>query len=194
MPKIVDHQERRRAITGAACEVIAADGLRAVTMRDIAERAGCTTGMVVYYFQSKEAVLLAALTSVSQAVADRMVALADDPEADLAMLLRETLPMDERRLLEWRVWIAFWDTAAHDPALAAEQRNRYRSWSEALQLILRTTGHASGPHLVEAAEIIMTIVDGIGLQAVFDPDRWPPDRQETQMRRQVAHVLADLTL
>lgn len=38
----------------------------------------------------------------------------------------------------------------------------------------------------------MTVVDGIGSQAVFDLGRWPAERQERQMRRQVTHVLSDL--
>lgn len=192
MPKVVDHEERRRAIAAAACRVIAASGLAGATMRDIAGEAGCTTGMVVHYFRSKEEVLLAALGSVSQAVADRTAALTADPSTGLETLLCECLPMDDRRRLEWRVWIAFWGSAAHDPVLAREQRDRYRTWSEALQFVLATSGHPPGPPLEEAAETMMTIVDGIGIQAVFDPRRWPPERQARQMRAQVAHVLSDL--
>ncbi|MUN41132.1 TetR/AcrR family transcriptional regulator [Actinomadura litoris] len=192
MPKVVDHEGRRRAITAAACQVIAASGPAGATMRDIAAAAGCTTGMVTHYFRGKDEVLLAALNSVSRAVADRVAALAADPSTGIETLLCECLPMDDRRRLEWRVWIAFWGSAAHDPALAREQRDRYRTWREALQLVLATPGRPSGPPLEEAAETLMTAVDGIGIQAVFDPRRWPPERQARQMRRQVAHVLADL--
>ncbi|WP_242910863.1 TetR/AcrR family transcriptional regulator [Actinomadura terrae] len=192
MPKVVDHEGRRRDITAAACRVIAESGLAGATMRDIAGAAGCTTGMVMHYFRSKDEVLVAALNSVSQAVADRVAALAADPSTGIETLLCECLPMDDRRRLEWLVWIAFWGSAAHDPALAEEQRDRYRTWREALQLVLETAGHPPGARVEEAAETLMTAVDGIGIQAVFDPSRWPPERQARRLRWQVAHVLADL--
>ena len=41
-------------------------------MTDIAERAGCTTGMVTYYFDDKDEVLLAGLRSVSLVIRDRV--------------------------------------------------------------------------------------------------------------------------
>lgn len=191
MPKVVDHEERRRSIAAAACRVVADAGLAGATVRDIAAAAGCTTGMVMHYFRSKEEVLLAALNSATQAVADRMVALMDDPSADLHSLLCECLPMDDRRRLEWRVWIAFWGAAVRDPDLAAEQRARYRTWREALQVGMQVSGHATqGVQREEAAEAMMAIIDGIGIQAIFDESRWPPERQESQLRRQVAHILA----
>lgn len=192
MPKIVDHQERRRAITDAACQVIATAGLGGTTTRDIAAAAGCTTGLIMHYFRSKEEILLAALSTVTQAVADRMATLLEEPGTDLYDLLSECLPMDDRRRLEWRVWIAFWDSAAHDPRLAAEQRARYQTWREALAFILHSAGYRQGPERDEAAESMMVVIDGIGIQAIFDAERWPPQRQARQLKRQVGHVLADL--
>lgn len=192
MPKIVDHEARRSAIAAAACRVIGEGGLAAATMRDIAAEAGCTTGMVLHYFRNKEELLLAALGSASQAVADRVAARLAVPTADLYDLLCECLPLDDRRRLEWRVWIAFWDTAVRQPDLAAEQRARYRTWREALHLALATCGHPPQAALEEAAEALMVVIDGIGIQAVFDTERWPPERQESQMRKQVGHILDEL--
>lgn len=192
MPKVVDHEERRGAIARAACEVIGAAGLNGTTVRDIAAAAGCTTGMVMHYFQSKEEVLLAALTTATEAVRDRMLARLDDPATALSDLLCECLPMDDRRRLEWRVWIAFWDSAVHDPRLAAEQRARYRTWREALQVILLSMGHRPGRRLDEVAEAVMTVIDGVGIQAMFDEERWPPARQERYLRAQLEHLLGAL--
>ncbi len=44
MPKLVDHDERRRSITAAAWRLIAARGIEAANMRDIATEAGYTNG------------------------------------------------------------------------------------------------------------------------------------------------------
>lgn len=191
MPKIVDHDQRRRAISVAACQVIADRGLAATSLRDIATQAGCTTGLVTHYFSDKRSVLRSALGAASGAVAERITALAAD-SADIVELLCQCLPMDEARSVEWRVWIAFWDWAAHDADLAAEQRARYEGWRDALEVVLVTAGYRAGPALEDAAESLMIVIDGIGLQAVFDPGRFTPERQRDLLRRQAHGILAVL--
>ncbi|MGW6698258.1 TetR/AcrR family transcriptional regulator [Nocardia sp. NPDC055049] len=191
MPKIVDHEERRRAISAAACQVIATKGLAHTTVRDIAAEAGCTTGMVVHYFADKRAVLQAALGAASTAVADRVTRMAPE-SADLYELLSQCLPMDRTRRIEWQVWIAFWDWATHDAELADEQRARYRAWREALELVLTSVGYRPGPDLGNAAESLTILIDGIGIQAVFDPERFPPERQLELLRNQAEPILAEL--
>ncbi|MFD3707127.1 TetR/AcrR family transcriptional regulator [Nocardia sp. NPDC058658] len=191
MPKIVDHEERRRAISAAACQVIATKGLTHTTVRDIAAEAGCTTGMVVHYFADKRAVLRAALSAASSAVADRVTRMTPESD-DLYELLGQCLPMDRTRLVEWQVWIAFWDSATHDPDLAREQRARYRIWREALELVLTSVGYRPGPDLENAAEALTILIDGIGIQAVFDPERFPPERQLQLLRNQAEPILTAL--
>ena len=58
-PKIVDKEERKRAIARAALEVVATHGLGA-SIAQIADAAGVSKGTVYLYFESKEAVLIAA--------------------------------------------------------------------------------------------------------------------------------------
>lgn len=62
MPKIVDHQERRRQIVEAVWALIARRGLDAVTMRDLAAEAGYSNGALAPYFRNKDEILQAAFT------------------------------------------------------------------------------------------------------------------------------------
>ncbi|HAH08970.1 MAG TPA: TetR family transcriptional regulator, partial [Alphaproteobacteria bacterium] len=48
MPKQVDHELQRQSISQAALSVIAAQGLEAARLRDVAEAAGVTTGAVTH--------------------------------------------------------------------------------------------------------------------------------------------------
>ena len=73
MPKVIDHAVRRAELVDAAWRVIAEEGLEAATMRRIAEAAGCTTGRVTHYFDSKDDVLVAALREVHSRAAKRMI-------------------------------------------------------------------------------------------------------------------------
>ena len=54
MPKIVDHEARRREISAAAAALIAKGGLEAVTFREIAQASGYSKGVVEHYFENVE--------------------------------------------------------------------------------------------------------------------------------------------
>src|SRR5215510_7795076 len=49
-----DHEAKRRELLKAATSVIAEEGLANTSLRRVAQRAGCTTGAVTYYFADKE--------------------------------------------------------------------------------------------------------------------------------------------
>lgn len=55
MPKIVDHNEYRKNLLGRAFDLFAQKGFAAVTMREIAQGLGVSTGTLYHYFPSKEA-------------------------------------------------------------------------------------------------------------------------------------------
>ncbi|PKP68022.1 MAG: hypothetical protein CVT83_07115, partial [Alphaproteobacteria bacterium HGW-Alphaproteobacteria-5] len=166
MPKIVDHDARRREIVEASWKVIAGEGLDGLTMRKIAAAAGCTTGRLTHYFANREALVLAALRAVYSAAAVRMTeALEAGGTAGerLLRILEETLPLDEMRLHEWKVWIAFWAAAAANETLAQENDVRHERWRDAILPLIAEIAPASDP-TYEAVRI-MGIVDGLGIQA-----------------------------
>jgi AcrR family transcriptional regulator len=55
MPKIVDHNEYRKNLLDRAFDLFAQKGFAAVTMREIAQGLGVSTGTLYHYFPSKEA-------------------------------------------------------------------------------------------------------------------------------------------
>ena len=57
MPKIVDHDVRRREITDAVCRITLRDGLDAATFRAVAAEAGMSVPLVQHYFASKREML-----------------------------------------------------------------------------------------------------------------------------------------
>ena len=58
-PRVVE--DRREQIIDAAMRVFAQKGFKGATNRDLAHEAGITTGLIYYYFKSKEDLLRAAL-------------------------------------------------------------------------------------------------------------------------------------
>src|SRR5688572_2770913 len=72
MPKIVDHDERRREVLSAARRVIVRDGIDAATTRAIAKEAGYSNGVLAHYFTDKDEILLSALRQSHQRIRDRL--------------------------------------------------------------------------------------------------------------------------
>jgi AcrR family transcriptional regulator len=179
MPKIVDGDQRRQELAAAAARLIARGGLEAATMRDIAAEAGLTTGSVTHYFADKRELLLFTLTeSLRHRRGQRANASAAGAHTALRASLEGALPLDADRHRHWMVTIAFCALAAGDEELAEVQRLAYREFRDNVATQLRLCGFAISAARHEAERLI-AVVDGVAVQAIFDPASWPPRRQRT---------------
>ncbi|MFZ5643159.1 MAG: TetR family transcriptional regulator [Bacillota bacterium] len=61
MPKVGMEPIRKAAVINAALECICESGVEAATLDIVAERAGCSKGVVAYYFKTKKGLMLEAL-------------------------------------------------------------------------------------------------------------------------------------
>jgi TetR/AcrR family transcriptional repressor of bet genes len=184
MPKVVDHEERRAELRDAVWRLASRDGLEAVTVRAVADEAGCSTGALVHYFAGKEDLLLFAFRTVADRVMRRVAAaeeLTADPMELARAMLVEGLPLDRERQAEVRLWFAFLGLALTRPALARDQRLTYRAWRERVaerlaaakeQGILR----ADVDPQTQAAALV-GLVDGLAVQATFEPRALGTERQ-----------------
>ncbi len=119
MPRIVDHEERRRAIAEAVFGVIGRDGMNSVGLRDVALEAGVSVGAVQHYFKTKDEMLLFALAHMRQRALDRFttrVARLRNPTAKdyLRTVLRVLLPTDEQSRQEAMVNISFFASSVNN--------------------------------------------------------------------------------
>jgi len=115
MPKIVDHEQRRDEIALIACRVVARHGFEQATIVRIARAAGCTTGMIAHYFDTKQEIIVAALRLILRRIEARLSQAGS--AADLLTLLSEALPLDQTRYMECAVWMAFWGQVPADKRL-----------------------------------------------------------------------------
>ena len=178
MPRVVDVDVRRREIVEATIRLISRGGLEAATMRDIAAEAGWTTGVVNHYFADKRELLRSTLThSIRRRLASRGDA-ADRPPADrLRDELAAALPLDDEGRMHWLVTAAFLSHAAGDAELAGVQRDAYRAFRANVAALVLERDGGDLPAATERAERLIASIDGVALQAMFDPESWPPARQ-----------------
>jgi len=192
MPRVVDHDERRREIGAAVCKVVAEQGMDAATVRSVAASSGWSTGVLSHYFDDKTDLLLYALSYVADAAARRMrPAAAMAPHEALRCVVHAALPLDDARRIEWRVWLSFWGKASSDRRLLAEQARIYTRWRAAVEsLIARVLGkrRVDAP-IRDAAAALIAFIDGLGLQAALEPERLPARRQRALADAYLARAL-----
>jgi len=179
MPKIVDVDQRRSELAEAAARVIARAGVDGASMRDIATEAGWTTGTLAHYFANKRELLDFTLrASIERRSARRSERSDLSPAAALRATLESALPTDDDTRVHWLVTVALAGAAASDTDLATTQREAYRNYRSYLIDLLTTMPDIDDiAHTATEAERLIGLVDGIALQALFDPDGWPPERQ-----------------
>jgi AcrR family transcriptional regulator len=189
MPKIVDHEVRRRQVAEIAAALIARCGLEGTKVRDIAALAGCSTSIVSHYFRSKHELLLSAYRLRMERTSARV----DEATAagrDLAEILSGVLPLDEERMDSWRIWLAFWGLATADEAFLAEQRQRSREAVDLFHRAIISTGRVvESDRSFLVAQALLSAAAGIATQAVYDPERWPADRQREILALHIAGLL-----
>ncbi|WP_116997225.1 TetR/AcrR family transcriptional regulator [Desertimonas flava] len=178
MPKVVDVDQRRGEIVDATMRLIARGGLGAATMRDIAAEAGWTTGVVNHYFADKRELLRQTLQqSIRRRVASRSHTEDTPPAQRLRDELAAALPLDEEGRMHWLVTAAFLSQAAGDAELATVQRDAYRAFRANVAALVEATDGVDAATARERAEQLIASIDGVAMQAMFDPESWPPQRQ-----------------
>ncbi|MFG1700505.1 TetR/AcrR family transcriptional regulator [Nonomuraea sp. NPDC049309] len=183
MPKIVDHDERRREVMSAARRVIVRDGIDAATTRAIAKEAGYSNGVLAHYFADKDEILLSALRQSHERIRARLTAKVESAPTALAALrelLLDNLPLDADRAQETRLEVSFWSRSLAAERLAEVQRAEAAELRAAVRELLgraREAGELRGDgDLEDLAEELLALVDGLSLHLMLYPDRLSRER------------------
>jgi AcrR family transcriptional regulator len=114
MPRRVDHDERRRALTEALLRIASTRGLQAVTMREVAAEAGVSLRVVQYYFIDKRTLMASGPAELAarldRRVRERAATIGTGlpPRTVLEVVLTAILPMDEQSRADSLAWTAYY--------------------------------------------------------------------------------------
>ncbi|CAN5776955.1 TetR/AcrR family transcriptional regulator [soil metagenome] len=194
MPKIVDHDERRREVLDATWRVIAREGLDATTIRRIAQEAGYSNGVLAHYFTNKEDILVSAHKLAFARARERIVRATNGVEgiAALRLAIFEALPLDEERSLEAQVDVSFLGQAVGNTYL---REIRSASNAESRSLWASFVAQAQGTGEISADEDselivdeILAVVESLSVEAIINPERMTPAHQTTLVERFLQRV------
>ena len=194
MPRVIDQEERRAQLARKAMEVIAARGVQGATLRDIADAAGVSVGILQHNFRTRKALLLAAFEMAVDRVEKKVESFSGTTIDEIRQFAVETLPLDKQRKIEWRVLVAFRAEALADSRLAREQRARWRKFRQHFKSAIEngiSAGHISkqvDPD--QASYAIISAIDGTGMLALFLAKEWNAAEEAANLERLVDAALS----
>ncbi|HEX2314410.1 MAG TPA: TetR/AcrR family transcriptional regulator [Thermomonospora sp.] len=184
----------REQVLSEAMAEIAERGLAGLTMAGLARRLDTSGGHIMYYFRSKDQLLLETLRwSEEQLTGARRAALARDvPAAErldaFVGLYLPRSPGDPR----WMLWIEVWTRAAVDTAIRDAQAELDRAWRTDLAALLGE-GRALGEFREVPADAyaarLLAMLDGFSVQLVLGV---PGMTREAVLGHVAAHVTTTL--
>ncbi len=194
-PKVADTaHERRTHIIEATAALMAREGLAGISVRSVAEHAGCSRGLVEHYFKSKAELLGAADRWVNESYLARVENAVGDLHglAALDARLRNLLPYTEAVLDEWRVRLEFWRQAgANSTAALHNSESFYAAYEQILADMRHAQAHGEIPGsvpLIESSELMLFFVIGIAT-ACISTERL---RQQRPLDRRIEMILGML--
>ena len=183
-----DALDRREQLIAAAARVLVRDGSAGMRVRDVAVEAGVSTGIVHYYFGSKDEMLVDALRWAIGKPAERFAELRRDGDhlRVLATLLEVSLPHPGVLFDEYVLWLELWTAVTHDATLQPLCEELAADYREELVKLVHEGSAAGVFHPVaapdEVAERISAMVDGLCFRSVVGYSWTPLERVRTMLR------------
>jgi AcrR family transcriptional regulator len=168
--------QRRTQMVVAALEVISERGYPDTRIADVAERAGVSPALVIYYFKTKDQLLTEAIRhyeeswyAVGQRRMEQLPTAAARIEEIVAMnLLAEADPAPGS---SYQLWLDFWAQAARNAEVGSVRRKSDERWREQISSVV-LAGQAAGEFRdIDAqafAIALSSLLDGLTIQIALD--------------------------
>jgi AcrR family transcriptional regulator len=182
---------RREQMLRAALDVISERGYPDTRIADVAERAGVSPALVIYYFKTKDQLLTEAIRySEDSWYSDGQRRLAELPSA--AARLEEIVAMsclpedDPDPRSSWLLWLDFWAQAARNTEVAGLRQKSDERWRDTIAALVSEgleAGEFRGVNAADFAILLSGLLDGLAIQiALADPVVDPVSAFELSMR------------
>jgi AcrR family transcriptional regulator len=194
MPKLVDHDVRRRELVDATWRVVHRGGVERATVREVAAEAGYSPGSLRYYFPAQAELIGFAMEVVADRVRERIESLepGDDVAVAVERLLEQVLPLDEERRTEMEVWLAFSARAQSDPALREQRKATHQALGSFVRQCVDGLADAGlvRPELARDVEAsrVHALVDGLAVHGITSPESMSPRRMRKVLRAHLASL------
>lgn len=174
---------RREDLICATLVLIAEQGIGKATVREIAQRAGVTQGLIRHYFSSKEDLIAAAyeyhMSNMTNQTAQVASGVEKTGKARLAAFVRATLEPPVVDADAVALWAGFLTKVRQDPDMARIHRQTYHEFRDRLEALISDA--LRGPNHPETARDLRSlaiacnaVIDGLWLEGGALPEAFEP--------------------
>jgi AcrR family transcriptional regulator len=192
VPKIVDHDERRRAYADALWRVVSQHGASAISVRAVAAEAGVSPSNLVHYMPTRADMLSIAVNQLLSTATPRVPAPDASLESWAVDAVMSAIPHTPARRRQSEVWLMLVAERSSNPdaerLLTEVQQRVAAGLAEGLQVLADAGLVGAGRHLGTETARLHALVDGLSLRSVIAPKSLPT----AELRTIVAAHLADL--
>ncbi|RJX37090.1 TetR family transcriptional regulator [Paenibacillus pinisoli] len=185
MPKIVDHEQKRKLIAESAWQIIEEKGLEHASIRAVAAKAGLSPGALRHYFSTQDELLLFIvdyyLTRGAARAAEGLV-ISHIPIKAAREILLQLLPLDTEKRTAAGVWCIFAIRSLRSLALQAKKDELTDGLHYLTKAALEILAQAQ--LLPSAADIqletlrLAAVIEGLTILAMLRPELYTPETVE----------------
>lgn len=185
----VPEQERREQILRAAAAVAQADGLSGLTVRRVAEAAGVSVGLVLFHYQSMDALRAALLDWLLERTlrldVPALQARWPDPRERLHAMLGDELAGADGVRPEIALLLAYWIQSAQEPEIRSRLRRALANYTADVQRLVEEALDNHEQSTLMPAQLAAVLVRAIlsrGLEAALDIELLDAPAQQMMVR------------
>ena len=182
-PATPNNEARRVQMLRVAAEVICDRGFGETRIADVAKRAGASSALVIYYFGTRERLLVDALRYSEQNfydAAEKMLAEVPSVRERLSLLVRWTCVPENAGDVPgaWGLWFDVWAQAFRHPEVKQDRVELDGRWRNMIVDVVKA-GQADGDiGKIKAREFALTfaaLLDGLSIQVALEDPEIDPD-------------------
>ncbi|WP_431324939.1 TetR/AcrR family transcriptional regulator [Rhizobium sp. YTU87027] len=197
MPRVVDHNERRKQICDVLLDIVSEAGISAATIREVADRSGWSTGVIGHYFTNRQDLLLGGLRRAAEILAEHNTRVINTLEgiAALEQILEGSIPLDKRRLALCRIFFFFYAEGMTEKDLRQELESYLLGWRKsATRAIRQAQAQGDLPADLDPKRVAADLVglaDGLSIHSLLDPGVMMQLREQSPIRYWIRRLASE---
>ena len=173
MSRTIDKEARKAQLAEAVWQVILDEGIGAVSVRTVAERAGVVVGSLRHIFPTRaELVVFSAELMVKRAT-ERLLAIKpdDDVREYVFTIVKQLLPLDPDSRAEFEINLALFAEGTAVKGLVDIRQDANRQLADLfVRLVDMVTGERDTPESLQQSRRLHALVDGFAFHILHQPE------------------------
>lgn len=188
MPRMVNHEKKRKSIAEAAWSIIKKEGIEKASIRRVATEAGMSAGALRHYFSTKDEMLLFIMDYYLEEGKKRSQSKSwsDTPLQAVAEVLLELIPIDEEKKIETSVWWILALQSLTSDTLKEKKdemtNGMYELASSMIEILVLQGILSDSTNVKLEKSRLATLIDGLSIHALLRPDVYTPEKVKEVIR------------